>query len=109
MATTITIKKGNNARAITDTLVIGTTAIDLTGATVVLVLRLASSSADDAIRQAATITDAAAGQVSADLPADVYGTAGQYYLEWEITFSDDTVLSVPDSEYHVLEVLNDLG
>lgn len=102
---TISIKKGDTARAITDTLSLAGSPINLTGAAVVLVWNLNGTVS----RKTATIVSAAAGTVSyAPEPADV-STVGTVLLEWEITFADTTVLTVPTLRPIRLEILPDLG
>lgn len=101
----ITIKRGDTARTISDTLLLGGSAIDLSGASV----RLVWQRDGVATRRAATIVDAAAGHVSYSPVADDVAVAGRVQIEWEITFSDDSVLTVPTQGYYALHILADLG
>ena len=104
----IYIKQRDTARNITDTLTLGGSAIDLTGATVVMVWRDTGTPANVYRRTTVTITDAAAGAVSyAPATADV-ASAGRFEFEWEITFGDSTILSVPTQDYHILNIEDDL-
>jgi hypothetical protein len=105
--TTNTIKRGDTARAITDTLLFGGAAINLTGATVLLILR--NKETQNVIPREATVVSAVAGTVSATLEDEDTEHPGAYYMEWEITFGDGRVLSVPDNDYDELIVLNDLN
>lgn len=100
-----TIKKGDTARALTATLTLNGSAIDLTGATVVLVWKLNGTVS----RKSATIEDATAGSVSYTLQSADVATAGTVKLEWEVTFSDATVLTVPSESYETLVIEADLG
>ena len=103
----IYLKRGDTARKITDTLSLDGQPIDLTGATVVLVwapARLATQ------RKAATIvSDPTTGIVSYVPSADDVATAGVVRIEWEITFADQSVLTVPTLDEIILRILPDLG
>ena len=102
----IKIKEGDTARTLTDTLLLDGSAIDLTGATVVLVWRLPNGVVN---RRSATIVDEEAGRVSYAPTIEDVGTAGRHALEWEITFAGGGVLTVPSSGYIQLVVARDLG
>lgn len=108
MATTIYIKEGDTARAWTDTLTLDGDPIDLTDATVVLVKRRVGV-CDSEERLEADIVSSAAGTVSYQPLENDVEIAGTFELEWEITFSDDSVLTVPTSGYIRLIILRDLG
>lgn len=101
----VDIKRGDTARTLTDTLTIDGTAIDLTGATVVLVW-------DDGTtitRKSANIVSAVAGTVSYVLTSADTLTAKTVRLEWEVTFPTAAVLTIPSDGYIVLNILADLG
>lgn len=103
----IYIKQRDTARNITDVLTLGGAAIDLTGATVVMVWRDTATSTVYR-RTTVTITDAAAGAVSYAPAADDVSSAGRFEFEWEITFGDATILTVPTQDYHILNIEDDL-
>ena len=104
---TITIKQHDTARALTDTLTIDGAAINLSGAAVVLVFQDDQGSAP--VRRAASIVSAAAGTVSYQLIAADTAEAVTFTLEWDITFGDGSILTVPDNDYYRLIVKADLG
>jgi len=106
MSVTITVKKGDTARVITDTLTLDGTAIDLTDATVLLIWKFNGTVSRT---RTATIVDAAAGEISYQLLEADVDTAGVVEFEWEITFGDDTVLTVPTDGVLTLGIVEDLG
>jgi len=101
----ITIKRGDTARKLTDTLKINGQAIDLTGATVILVW----SDKESVKRKDADILDAPNGKVSYSFTTADVTDVDEIKLEWEITFVDSTVLTVPTINYILLKIVNDLG
>lgn len=105
--TTAYVKRHDTARALQDQLLLDGAAINLTGATVSICFKHLVNGT--AWKRTATVTSAVTGQVSYTLiPADTE-TAGDYKVEWEITFSGGTILTVPDNDYHLLRILEDLG
>lgn len=88
---TITIKKGDTARAITDVLKLNGSPIDLTDATVKLVWKVDGYTS----KKTAAITDAIAGAVTYNITKADVAKACTVQLEWEITFSDLSTLTVP--------------
>jgi len=77
------------------------TAINLTGATVAFHTKRAGTVVTNA---AATVTDATGGEVSYTLVAADTAAAGEYEIEWEITFSDGSTQSVPTDRNDILIV-----
>lgn len=57
----------------------------------------------------ATITDSAAREVSYEVASDDLDTAGTFKQEWEVTFPDATVLTVPTRGHNTVKVHPDLG
>jgi hypothetical protein len=49
------------------------------------------------------------GKVKHDLTADDTAVPGTFFLEWEVTFPDGKVKSIPQSGYDTLTILRDLG
>lgn len=84
--------------------------VDLTGATVVMVVQQSP-----VLRKAAIVppnnptTNPDDNRVEVQNGIDLSGTAGEYWFEWEITFSGGGVLSLPPGDYHKLVVTADLG
>jgi len=112
MATTIQIKQGDNAREIKDTLLFGGVPIDLTTLAVNgAKLRLKRYSNDEAIMIQASVDGAPTlGQVKAPFTNPTHsGTVDKFKAEWELTFNDGRVLSVPDDDYNVIEIVEQLG
>jgi len=105
---TLTIKRNDLARQIEDALKLDGAAIDLTGASVSIVLR--NRTTETVIKRAATIlSPATAGLVEYQFVSGDTVVAGSYDLEWEIVFPDTRHLTVPDNSYHTLNILADLG
>ena len=105
MATVIKIKRGDTARLLTDTLTLDGEAIDLTSAVVVLVWH----DGDTAQRKTAAIMSATAGEVSYKPTEADTETVAKIRLEWEITFGDGSVMTVPSEDYIILDIIADLG
>ena len=103
----VTYKRGDNAPPITATLSDLDGPIDLSSADAVR-LRMKS---DTAIVEAGPveITDAANGEIKYEWEADDLMFAGSYRGEWEITWSDGTIQTVPNDTYFAVDVLEDLG
>lgn len=104
---TVAIKKGDNARELQDTLYVGSTVLDLTGmASAVCVF----AKGNVAYRQTATLVGAATnGTLAATIPVTVYAVPGRWLQEWEITYANSNVITVPSRDYNTLEVFDDLG
>ena len=100
-----TIKKGDTRPIIKATLSDASGALNLTGTTVKLVLRNASSGV--IARRTCTLDDAALGKVSyawIATPTDV-ATEASYYASFEVTYADTSLLSVPSSGYFTIDVV----
>ncbi len=104
-----TIKRGDTARSVSDNLSMNGVPIDLTGASVVLVLSVLSIEAKTTFRRTASITDASNGGVEYQFINEDVRNSGMLSMEWEITFADGSVLKVPDSQYILIRVVPDLG
>jgi hypothetical protein len=105
------IKRNDNKRVITDTLTFGGSPQNLTAATVRFLMKTVPGSANRnlSFAIAASIEDALAGEVSAELTADMTEVAGKYNFEWEVTFADDSVTTFPSTGYGTLNIVEDLG
>lgn len=104
---TIKIKRNDLGRVLTDTLTLDDDPIDLTGATIVFVMR---NTADSVVtRRNGSVVNGPAGQVQVELEAADTQTVATYIVEWEVTFTGGDVLTVPDDIHHVLEIVEDLG
>ena len=103
---THTVKRNDTSQAWTDTLTLNGSAINLVGCTVKLII---SHEHGTVVSWSATVVSAAAGTVSYQpVTADV-ATAETLKLEWEITYPDLTVLTVPNDSYITLKIIPDLN
>lgn len=102
---TLIIKRHDTARKFIDHLTVDGSDLNLTGSTVVLAIRRRDGYVR---RRTATITSAATGEIEYEVDAVDVAEAGNYDLEWEVTFSDGTQLTFPSTGYHVLRVVEDL-
>lgn len=104
---TIKIKRNDAGRELTDVLTLDDAPIDLTGSTVVFVMR---NTADGVVtRKSAVIVNEQGGQVKVTLSATDTQTVATYQVEWEVTFQGGDILTIPDDIHHVLEIVGDLG
>lgn len=96
MAKTITLIQPDSAEAIEETLSNADGVQDLTGATVVALLRENTTGA--LIEVACTVTDAAAGVVEIPAAARADWPAGEYSVRWKVTYADTTVDVFPTTD-----------
>lgn len=104
---TVKVKQNDTARSLEAQLLFKGLAIDLTGATVYVLIKKLNASTG--VRKPAVIVDSFLGLVEYALQEDDTAVAGNYYVEWEIIFSDGSVLTVPDDSYLMLVIIADLG
>ncbi len=83
--------------------------IDLTGATVKFLMKPIGSGTVLKVNTAATIVTAAAGVVKHTWISTDVDTVGVFNIEWEITFGDGTVETIPGDVYEQVEIIADLG
>ena len=105
MADPLYVHVGDTARAITDTLKLAGVAVDVTGATVVLVWKQDGV----ATRKSGSVVNGPLGQVKYDLVAGDVNVEADVQLEWEVTFPDAKVLTVPTKEPIDLKIVPDQG
>jgi hypothetical protein len=109
------IKQNDTAPSIAATLKdSGGLPVDLTGAQVKFIMATRPNGAQvehDAAKvdAAASIVDAAAGEVRYDWQATDTDTAGVFDAEWEVTYASGAVETFPSGEYLIIKVLEDLG
>lgn len=101
------IKRFDRLPSIQATLNIGSTALNLTGASVSFIMRDITGG-DAKVNSAATLVTAASGIVRYDWVTADTDTAGNYYGEWEIHWADGKTQTVPTKGYHTIEVVEDL-
>jgi hypothetical protein len=87
--------------------------IDLTTATSVKLL-FKTTTGSTAYSRVCTVTDALGGEVRyiwtlADAASGPTSAVNSFNIEWEITWSDGTVTTVPNVGYKTLSVVADLG
>jgi hypothetical protein len=103
----IELKQHDTARPLTDTLTLGGTPINLTGAAVSLIFK--NRRTLKSIKRAAVIVSAPAGTVKYQPVAEDVADQVEFDLEWEIVFADSTQLTVPTSGYTRLRINSDLA
>lgn len=105
---TIYVKKDDSARTLIDTLLYSDgTPIDLTNANVKLVWTSTDTNTNTAIttKKDVIIVNATLAQVSYHLTEDDVKDTGDVLLEWEITFLDETQITVPTKGQITLKIL----
>lgn len=100
-----TVKAYDTAVVFTGTLKTDDTPIDLTGATVKFLLKRSGTEFGDT----ATIVSATSGTVSYSPGPTFPKTPGRWQQEWEVTFSDDSILTFPSDGYNFVTILRDLN
>jgi BppU N-terminal domain len=106
----ITIKRYDTEGKFVDTLKVNGEPIDLTGASVKFLMKRGTTliSHPATITQTAPPPDPSAGGVEYQpVLADV-STLGKYKHEWEITFGNGKVLTVPNDSYNFIKIIRDL-
>jgi hypothetical protein len=106
MPTNVSIKRNDTGVSFTDTLTVNGAAVDLTGATVLFLMRLRDGKT--VFSQTATIVDAGAGQVAYG-PGALPTTPGLYEQEWQVTLAGGNILTFPSDGYNTVDVLDDLN
>lgn len=106
---TFTIKRNDTAPAYEATLEAPAgTPVDLTGATVRFIMATPDM-ATVKVNASATISDAAAGEVTYSWQAADTDTAGTYRAEWQVTFGSGAIRTFPSNGYLSVVVLADLA
>lgn len=109
----LNMKRGDTAPPITATLQVGTTAVDLEGATVQFHMRDSSGTVviDAAANndQSGDGSDGSLGQVSYDWSDGDTDIAGMYEGEWEVTFADSTVRTFPTLHNTQIRIVGDIA
>jgi hypothetical protein len=109
---TLELKRGDTAPAVQAPLYAddaATTPLDLAGATVEFVMaKTASEPGTPKLTGACTVTDPTAGKVEYGWQAGDTDTAGSYMAEFQITWSDGTIQTLPRSGYLTVTITEDL-
>ena len=90
------LKDGNNS------------AVDVTGATIAFKMRPVSSSAAT-VNSAAAIIDGSAGSVKYEWQSSDTATAGSYFAEFQVTFSNGKIETFPNGDYIQITILDDIA
>lgn len=105
---TVKIKSDDTSIQFDSTLTINSVAADITGATVLFLLKL-KSAPYTSFSASATIVSAVAGTVKY-VPSGGFPTAiGVYKQEWQVTYGDGTILTFPSDNYNTVIILEDLN
>ena len=84
-------------------------AINLSGCTVVFNMRLKKTGAIKVDEGTVTIVSATDGTVRYDWQTGDTATAGEYYIEWQITDGSGNVQTVPTNGFDELEVYEEIS
>jgi hypothetical protein len=102
----VKIKSGDTSMAFTSTLLVDGIAVNLTGCSVLFLLKSFQGSETSF---AATVVSAVAGTVKYTVGNGFPAVAGKYRQEWQVTFSDSSALTFPNGAYNEVEILADLN
>jgi hypothetical protein len=105
---TIRLKRGDVGVRFTDTLTANLEPINLTGATVLFLLRPLGASEPNVIGEA-TIIDADGGEVEYVSVEGDLEDSGLCRQEWEITYETGDVFTVPSESHNVVRIVGDLN
>jgi len=104
-----TIKKGDTSPSIQSTLKDASgTAVDIAGATVKIHMKAVGSSVLK-VDQTMTIVNASGGIVKYDWTAPDTDTVGTYYVEFEVTYFDNTIETFPNNQNLTISVVRELN
>lgn len=114
MSVTTTYKQNDTLPEYTATLVKKShdgivTPIDLSGSSVKFLMKSITKAPQTVIDNAAELVEASAGKVKYVWESGDLQTHGSYSVEWEITFGDGKILTVPSVGYDKIVVLSDLN
>ena len=84
------------------------TAVDLTGATVKFIMR-AQGSSSTKVNASATVSDQTNGLVYYAWSSSDTDTTGEYEAEFQVTYSDSTVETFPNSGNIRIKIVDDIG
>ena len=104
----IEMKRNDTSPLIAATLTDAAGPIDLSAAAGVQ-FHLRTAAGEVVVNAAATIVDAAAGEVEYGWQAGDTATAGRFEFEFEITFLDGSILTVPNTGYEQLVIVPDVA
>jgi len=82
---------------------------NLTGATVVFSMVSEIGETPKIDEGSVTIVDALAGEVRYSFDAVDTDTVGTFYGEFEVTFSDGRILTFPEGEYIIINIIEEIA
>lgn len=85
------------------------TLVNLTGAAVKFLMRSANDPSVVKVNAAANILDALNGKVSYTWAAGDTNTAGDYYVEWQVIFSNGSEATFPSDSYQVFTITPEIA
>ena len=109
MAADFSIKRNDNRPILGLTLYDGGAAFDVSGYTVVAIMRLQTGGVPKVNRKPCTIVNATAGQIEIPWTTDDTDTEGAYYLEIEAVGGSGQIITFPTIGYFTVDVIEDLG
>jgi hypothetical protein len=110
--TSIKIKRNDTKGKFIDTLTLDGVPVNLTGSTIKFLMRRRGRSPGSdltLIRVGAIAGDPTLGNVEYQPTADDVQQEGIYDHEWQVTFPDGKILTVPNFDFNTVEILRDLG
>lgn len=107
--TTLGVKQHDSGRRMTDVLRDTAGPIDLTNAVGVKLLARNAVSLAVKVNAACTFTASSAGSVAYVWTAADLDTAGSLQFEYQITYSDGSIYTVPSRKYHRLVITADVA
>lgn len=84
-------------------------AVDLTGATVVFSMRDASTQTLKVNESTANVTSPTDGEVQYEWNTGDTDTVGSYEAEFEVTYSDSTIETFPNTTYIEIDVIEEVA
>jgi hypothetical protein len=103
--TTVNIKQNDTKGIFLDTLKVDGVPVNLAGTSIFFLLRKAGL----IIRQPATVVGPPSnGDVSYQPVVNDVAIAGKYEQEWEVLFGDSRILTFPNGDHNVVNILDDI-
>lgn len=110
--TSIKIKRNDTKGKFIDTLTLDGVPVNLTGCTIKFLMRRRGRSTGSNLtisRTGAIAGDPTLGNVEYQPTATDVQLEGVYDHEWQVTFPDGKILTVPNFDFNTVEILRDLG
>jgi hypothetical protein len=108
--TTVKMKSGDTAIEFTSSLETDGVAVNLTGASVLFLLKLSETPFTAYSLAASIVGTATDGNVkSLSSESGFPTTVGKYKQEWQVTFSGGAILTFPSDDYNYLVIQDDLN